>query len=497
MSPRPPRDDRLGAALSEPPRPRPRPDVLGRPRPPPPRRDTVQQTESGELHQPPRATRDPPSRPYRLPAGLLGRSASTTGGPAGPPAAGGRMGRSLGAAAAAVALVVAAAGASPSSGTTTATGSAPPTGPPATHRTPPTAPGAPAEFSATYDGIEGFDGPDGCCSKWRLTFARDGSFRWTSTDGSADMAYDATTGRHVDVVTRGAGVSPRPARTPSSPPASRPAGPTSASPSPTRSHPIADFVVALARAGDPRITTTTVAGRAAWHYDGPTVQDRLGGEGAPNHAVADVDQASGVLLELTRRVDDLVVTRFTASDVADQRPDRPVPLPARRRRPEPRRHRSRSASSPAPRRGRGRPPLRPARPEPGPGRVHADWQLRGRRPRRPLAHRSGGHEPAGQAGRRHDVAPRAPAGSRSRCGPAGASSGTTRSAPRAWCPTPSPSASSWPAVRRSRARGRRRPDPSRTCGASPAISWSPSPATCPGPTRTGRRQRCGPTAAEP
>jgi hypothetical protein len=32
--------------------------------------------------------------------------------------------------------------------------------------------------------------------------------------------------------------------------------------------------------------------------------------------VADVDQASGVLLQLTRRVGELVVTRFTASDVA-------------------------------------------------------------------------------------------------------------------------------------------------------------------------------------
>ena len=42
---------------------------------------------------------------------------------------------------------------------------------------------------------------------------------------------------------------------------------------------IADFVVALARANDPRITATTVAGRPAWHYDGPIVQDRFGGDG--------------------------------------------------------------------------------------------------------------------------------------------------------------------------------------------------------------------------
>jgi hypothetical protein len=85
--------------------------------------------------------------------------------------------------------------------------------------------------------------------------------------------------------------------------------------SPEPLSPVADFVVALARANDPRITTTAVAGRPAWHYDGPIAQDRLGGDGAPNHVVADVDQANGVLLQLTRRIDDLVVNRFTASDV--------------------------------------------------------------------------------------------------------------------------------------------------------------------------------------
>jgi hypothetical protein len=68
-----------------------------------------------------------------------------------------------------------------------------------------------------------------------------------------------------------------------------------------------------------------VLGRSAWHYDGPTVQDRLGGEGAPNHAVADVDQASGVLLQLSRSVQTpssptmsggaTIVTHFSASDI--------------------------------------------------------------------------------------------------------------------------------------------------------------------------------------
>lgn len=233
------------------------------------------------------------------------------------PVRGPRTTRSLGAAAAAVALVVAAAGAlsvirQDDDNSQVATGGRP------TGTTqgagPAAAASAPAEFSATYDGIEGWDGPDGCCSTWRLTLARDGSYRWSSTDGGADMAYDATTGRHVEIVTRGVGASP--ARPNAFVTTGVPAGgPDRRVARPDPLDPIGDVITALARAGDPRITTGTVAGRATWHYDGPTVQDRLGGDGAPNHAVADVDQASGVLLQLTRRVDDLVVTRFTAGDI--------------------------------------------------------------------------------------------------------------------------------------------------------------------------------------
>jgi hypothetical protein len=237
---------------------------------------------------------------------------------------GGRLNRSLGAAAAVVALVVAVAGAltivrqddngTDIRATERPTGTSQHPDPPTSTTGPMAEAPAPDEFSATYDGIEGFDGPGGCCSQWRLTVARDGSYRWTSTDGGADMAYDATTGRHVEIVTRGAGASKeRPnAFVSTGVPAG---GPDQRVAKPDPLAPIADFVTALGRAGDSRVTTRTVAGRPAWHYDGPTVQDRLGGDGAPNHAVVDVDQASGVLLELTRRVGDLVVTRFTASDV--------------------------------------------------------------------------------------------------------------------------------------------------------------------------------------
>jgi|GEM_PF-5243274 len=230
-----------------------------------------------------------------------------------------RSGRSLLAAAAAVAVVVGAAGAvtvvrrSDRGSQVNAAGRSPGTTAPAADATA----AAPAEFSATYDGIDGSAGPAGpagCCDRYRLTVARDGSYRWTSSDGGDDMAFDATTSRHVEIVTRGVGASPQHpnAFVATGVPVG---GPFQGVTNPDPLSPIRDFVMALARAHDPRITTTTVAGRPAWHYDGPIVQDRLGGDRAPNHAVADVDQASGVLLQLTRRVGDQVVTRFTASAV--------------------------------------------------------------------------------------------------------------------------------------------------------------------------------------
>jgi hypothetical protein len=315
MSPRPPqadeprpgdaeRDERLGAALSGIPTPDHGPtfwaDLNHRLQ----GETTVPTTESATDAGP----ADPTPSPEPGAVSLDERRAARR--------SGGRFTRSLGAAAAAVALVVAAAGAltvinqddnkdrevraadRPSS--TTQPGPATPSGP--------------AEFNATYDGIEGWDGPDGCCSTWRLTLARDGSFRWTSTDSSDDMAYDATTGRHVEVVSRGAGTSkdhPN-AFVATGVPAG---GPDQRVSKPDPLGPMADFITALARAGDPRITSTTVAGRPAWHYDGPTVQDRLGGDGAPNYAIADVDQASGAILEMTIRVDETVISRFTASDI--------------------------------------------------------------------------------------------------------------------------------------------------------------------------------------
>jgi hypothetical protein len=271
--------------------------------------EPVQQIESGELHLPPPGNPGPadpnaPAETVSLEEQRARRGARR----------GGRLNHFLGAAAAAVVLIVAVAGTlnviQDDKGTDIRAADRPTgtTGPGTT------GPGAPAEFSATYDGIEGFDGPDGCCSQWRLTVARDGSYRWTSTDGGGDIAYDATTARHVHVMTHGDGASKEHpnAFVAAAVPVG---GPFQGVSTPDPLGPIADFVVALARGGDPRITTALAAGRPAWHYDGPIVQDRLGGDGAPNHVVADVDPISGVLLQLTRRIDDLVVNRFTASGV--------------------------------------------------------------------------------------------------------------------------------------------------------------------------------------
>lgn len=320
MSPRPPHehDDELGAALSELPVPDHGPtfwaDLDHRLQ----GETTVHQTESGELHQPP-VTQPGPADPTPDAVSLDEQRARREA-----RRSGRRLPRSLGAAAAAVALVVAAAGTitvlnrddDPSREVRTADR------PSGTARTAPTTPDAPAEFSASYAGTDGLQGTDECppvtadavCRTYRLTLARDGSFRWTAADGSNDAAYDASTGRAVELVSAG------PTASPSRPNAfvttDVPAGRSEQGifhPDPL--DPMGSFVISLARAGDPRITTSTVAGRAAWHYDGPTLQDRNGGEGAPNHAVADVDQASGVLLRLQRRVDDKVVTEFSAGDV--------------------------------------------------------------------------------------------------------------------------------------------------------------------------------------
>jgi hypothetical protein len=306
MTRRPPddRDDDLGAALSRLPVPDHGPAfwadldrrIQGEP--------TVQTTESGELHLPP-VTQSGPELPrpsdtteaVSLDERRARRAERRSGR---------RFPRGLTSAAAAVALVVAAAGAvavvtqDGSSDKQVRTADRPATGPtnPA-----PGVPAAPAEFSATYTFTEGTQD-----TIWSFSLARDGSYRWTAEDGSEDSALDMSNGVGRSVFVYGPNsTSPNWSVNTNVPPG------WGATPGPL--HDMGAYVVSLARAGDPRITTSTVAGRAAWHFDGPTVQDRNGGNDAPDHRVADVDQAGGVLLTLTESSNGRIVRRLTATEV--------------------------------------------------------------------------------------------------------------------------------------------------------------------------------------
>jgi hypothetical protein len=167
-------------------------------------------------------------------------------------------------------------------------------------------PAAPAMLTATYD-ITG-----GAARSYRLTVAADGSYRWTSRDGNTDLAYDAATGRAVEVVQGPDASGPPYAFVYTGVPTGGP-GRAIVVPEPIGS--LADFVTALGRSGDRRVEETSTFGRPAWRYDGPIVVDQLGGRGTPDHAVADVDQATGVLLSLRETSAGRPVRSVTASSV--------------------------------------------------------------------------------------------------------------------------------------------------------------------------------------
>ncbi len=118
------------------------------------------------------------------------------------------------------------------------------------------------------------------------------SFRMTADDGSLDLAYDAASGRAYEW-SKGQEGAPESADIFEGVASG---GPDHIGLSDGPDIPTAVFVRALGRTGDSRVTTVTSHGRAAWHYDGPMSGDVLGGESPEDHVVADVDQASGVLL---------------------------------------------------------------------------------------------------------------------------------------------------------------------------------------------------------
>jgi hypothetical protein len=154
---------------------------------------------------------------------------------------------------------------------------------------------------------------------FELTVADDGSFRWTDRDGLVDVAYDAAAGR---VVEQGlAGDRGKTFVATDLPPDGPDLGVRVADPL----GPLADFVVSLARAGDPRVTEATHAatGRGVWRYDGPVAEDRLSGGDSPNHALAEVDRETGVLLTLRsdrdgRPYQELAATRVETAGTVDR-----------------------------------------------------------------------------------------------------------------------------------------------------------------------------------
>ncbi|MGH9037807.1 MAG: hypothetical protein ACRD0O_18775, partial [Acidimicrobiia bacterium] len=160
---------------------------------------------------------------------------------------------------------------------------------------------APAMVTADYTVLGSAEGADRVEARFRLTTAADGSFRWTgqngasdTRDGIQDVAYDAAAHRAVQIADR-------------KPDGGLDAYVTTDIPSggPDQGFavveplgPVADFVVSLARAGDPRVTEADhpATGRPVWRYEGPLVEDRLGD--GPDRVVAEADRATGVLLTL-------------------------------------------------------------------------------------------------------------------------------------------------------------------------------------------------------
>jgi hypothetical protein len=165
--------------------------------------------------------------------------------------------------------------------------------------------------------------------KFHAEVSLDGaSFRMTADDGSRDLAYDAASGTayewgkaqdgSLESYSRFKGLAS--------------GGPDHHGLTDGPDLPLAVFVRTLGRTGDSRVTTVTSHGRPAWHYDGPMAGDVLGGEPVEDHVVADVDQASGVLLlqiisakgKPTRRIEATSIESRPTEDRSRYRPDPPA-----------------------------------------------------------------------------------------------------------------------------------------------------------------------------
>jgi hypothetical protein len=177
---------------------------------------------------------------------------------------------------------------------------------------PATTPAGPAMLTAVY-AVRG--APEQSAeTRYRFSAADDGSFRWTVEGGAPeggvrDLAYDAAGRRAVEITEF------QPGRlaayvTTDVPPGGPDLG--IAVPDPLA---LGDSVTSLARAGDQRVTATDHAAtrRPVWRYDGPLVEDRLGD--GPDAMTAEVDQATGVVLDLREMAKGRIIRQLLALSV--------------------------------------------------------------------------------------------------------------------------------------------------------------------------------------
>ncbi len=225
-----------------------------------------------------------------------------------------------GAVAAVVALVVAAAvvlsdGAAPSTVVPVATTPTDPTTP-----TEPTEPTTPTEPTPTVPitspssvtGAVTVTLDDGSERRFSFVADRDGSRLVRDVDSGEVVARDVAGGQDVVVPpTDAEGAT-----------ALRRRGLPAAGPSTGFADAISDpsivsHVLSLVATGDPAVTEVEVLGRAAWRVETDLVPNDIGG--GPDHSVAVVDQATGLLLSLEEEVDGerfrtIEVTTLEASD---------------------------------------------------------------------------------------------------------------------------------------------------------------------------------------
>lgn len=205
----------------------------------------------------------------------------------------------------------------------------------ATGATTTTAPPAPKVLVIDYTTTYLQEGDPAPPERDRVELATDGaSFRMTSADGSAESAYDAAAGRAYNWSEARRGLP----ETADLTQGIATSGPDFRAVNMDPQLEDGAAVRALGRAGDSRVTSITSHGRPAWHYDGPMTGNQLGGVTLgdetliDDHAVVDVDKATGAVLLRTTSANGRETSRFEATAVTERdsedwaryRPDPPA-----------------------------------------------------------------------------------------------------------------------------------------------------------------------------